>query len=96
MKNKKTVKNKITVVSRYKVFAKIIGRTYEAAGMTIDEAITNLKPGNCKGRCILTVQNGDVKKEKILMPILAFRLFNTYGISKQIALRNVTMMFQGI
>lgn len=80
----------------YKVSVKILGVTYDATGETAVDAISKLTPKNCKGRGILVIEKGDVRKEKILMPITAYRLFNTTGLSRQIALKNISTLFSGI
>lgn len=80
-------------ITPYKATIKVMGKTYEATGPTIKDAISNLKPTNCKGKGILVVSKGDKSKEKILMPALTFRLFNTFGMSKEIALKNAGLLF---
>lgn len=78
----------------YKATIKVLGTSYEAFGDTAKEAITNLKVQNLKGRSILVVEKGSVRKERILMPALAFRLFNTAGFSREVALKNVSILFE--
>jgi hypothetical protein len=80
----------------YKATIKVMGKTYEASGSDVSSALLGLKPLNCKGKGILTIQHGDVKKEKVLMPMQAFRLFNTLGLSREIALKNVSNLFSGL
>lgn len=96
---KKTKKNpfvEVKDVKAYTATVKVLGRTHEAKGSTISEAISLLKPENCKGKAILTVEHNGNKKERVLMPVVAFRLFNTMGFSKEIALKHASMLFQGI
>ena len=82
--------------NEYKVTVRVLGKTYEATGATVSEALLNLNPQNCKGVGVMVVSHGDVKKERILAPATLFRLFNTAGMSKQIAIKNVSILFQGI
>lgn len=95
MKTKKKAVEKVEKVE-YKATVKVMGKNYESVGSTISEAIAGLKPTNCKGRAILTVQNGDVKKDRILTNVATFRLFNTHGLTREVALKNTSNLFQGI
>lgn len=90
---KKTTAKK---VNEYCATVKVLGKTYTANGLTIAEAIGNLKPVNCKGRSVLTVKNGTVSKDRILMPVITHRLFNTHGFSREIAIKNASLLFQGL
>lgn len=87
----KKVKKEIAEV--YQASIKVLGRTYKATGTTCSEAISNLKPGNCKGKGILTIEKGDFKKERVLMPMLVWRLFNSRGITQEVALKNASNLF---
>ena len=80
----------------YSASIKVLGKTYEAKGATISEAIAGLKVQNCKGKAILTIQHGDVKKDKVLMPMQAFRLFSASKLMREIALKQVSYLFSGI
>lgn len=80
----------------YTAEIKVQGRTYQATGTTVAEAISSLKPTNCKGKGILTISHGETKKERILMPVVTFRLFNTMGLTKEIAVKQASLLFQGI
>lgn len=82
--------------NKYSATIKVLGKTYKSEGLTISEAISNLKPTNCKGRSILTISNGEVSKDRVLMPAITFRLFNTVGMSKEIAIKNASLLFQGL
>jgi hypothetical protein len=81
----------------YQATVKIFGREHTAFGVTISEAISKLKPTNCKGKCVLTVYNKGIKiKERILMPMQTFRLFNSHGLMREVALKQASNLFQGI
>lgn len=73
----------------------VLGKNFSASGASISEAISNLKPGNIKGKVILTLSKGKKIKERILMPFAAMRLFNTAGLSREVNLKHVSMLFQG-
>lgn len=90
---KKTVPKATSPKAPYQAMVTIFGKKYFATGETVREAITNLKPGNCNGRAIMVITKGTVTREKILMPILARRLFNTQGITREIALKNAGLLF---
>lgn len=94
-KNKVNKVNKVSVET-YKATAKILGKTFTAVGNTISEAISNLKVGNVKEKCILIVERGENKKERILMPLNTFRLFNSHGLMREVAIKNASILFQGI
>jgi len=80
----------------YSAIIKVLGKTYKSEGLTIQEAIENLKLSNCKGRGILTIDNGEISKDRVLMPTVVYRLFNTVGMSRDIAIKNVSLLFQGL
>lgn len=80
----------------YKATIIVLGRKFEAKGVSVLDAINKLKPGNCKGKGILVVEHGDVKKEKVLMPLVTFRLFNSAGMTREVAVKQVSSLFQGI
>jgi hypothetical protein len=70
-------------------------QTFQAKGATVAEAILNLKPGTINGRVILTLAKDTHSRERIISPALARKLFNTAGISREAALKNTTLLFQG-
>lgn len=80
----------------YTATVKILGKLYTATGSTISEAIAGLKIQNCKGRAILTIEHNGVKKDRIFMPAIASRLFNTMGFTREVALKNASTLFQGL
>lgn len=79
----------------YFATVKVMGKTFESEGLSIREAIEKLSPPNCKGKSILTIKKERMTIEKILMPPLTFRLFNTRGFSREVALKNVCTIFGG-
>jgi hypothetical protein len=95
---KNAIKDETKLVKpvRYMATIKVLGKSYHAEGETIAEAISKLKPINCKGKGILTVNNGQLAKDRVLMPAITYRLFNTVGMSKEIAIKNASLLFQGL
>lgn len=91
---KKTISKK--KVEEYKASLKIMGRTFSATGESVNDCISKLSIGNLRGRGIITMEHNGIKKEKILQPRMAVRLFNTHGLMKEIALKNACMLFQGL
>lgn len=89
-------KKEVLPVSEYKATVKILGKIYSSTGATLLDVIRNLKPTNCKGRGILVIEHNGSKKERILTNVLAYRLFNSHGLTKDVAIKNVSLMFQGI
>lgn len=80
----------------YTATLKVMAQTCTAEGDTAKDAIFNLKPKNAKGKGILTVQHGDEKRERVLMPIITSRLFNTVGLNREVAMKNIAIMFDGL
>ena len=80
----------------YKATLKVLGREYVSKGETVLDAISNLKPGMAKGKGILTIENGGVRKEKIIGGRYTLRLFSSAGLIKDILLKQVVGMFGGI
>lgn len=93
---KKTSKKKEIKLGAYVAKVNVAGRVFESTGQNAREAIENLRVPNAKGRGILSVSNGTAKKERILSPYFVFRLFNSTGLTRQVALKNTTLLFDGI
>lgn len=73
---------------------KVMGKKFSSEGETVQEALMNLKPGNVGGTTVLTVTNGDSTIERVLPTIVARRAFNLAGISKEAAIKNISLMFK--
>jgi len=86
MPEKKTVK--------YKASIRILGKVYRAGGDTPSDAISNLKPaGVAKGFSLLTVSKGKIAKDRIIGGALTFRLFGGGRIMREMALKQVSQLF---
>lgn len=79
----------------YTATLKVMGQSVVAKGDSAREAILALKPKNAKGKGVLTVQNGEQKRERILMPMIVSRLFNTVGLNREVAMKNISILFDG-
>jgi len=77
----------------YTASIKIFGKTFTAQGATASEAIGNIQAGKVHGRGILTIEKGNYKKDRVLMPQIVFRLFNSHGLTREVALKNASMLF---
>ena len=77
----------------YTAVLTVLGKTYRASGDTVPEAITKLTPSNPKGRCILSVEHGNKKRERILPHLMSFKLFSSSRMMREIALKQVSSLF---
>src|SRR3990167_304714 len=96
MAKKKATKKTVTKVVKpqYRASVNIFGRVFTSEGTTLIEAITNLKPTNSKGKCILIIEKDGVKQEKVLPHPMTSRLFGpASGTIKQIILKQVVQRF---
>lgn len=83
--------------SLYNITLLILGKKFQSSGESVSEALLNFKEKNIKPvRSILTVAHNDKIKERILMPAQTARLFNSHGITKEVAIKNASLMFDGI
>jgi len=81
---------------KYEATLRVLGKQYTAKGKTIAEAIGKLEPGNVAGMAILTVKKGKNSKDRVVPHVTAKRVFNTAGISRETAVFNISLMFEGI
>lgn len=95
---KKVVKKTKSLAEKsdYIATAYIMGKRYQAKGKTASEAISKLDVGNCKGKCVLSVENGDKKRERVLMPSMSFRLFSLSKMMREIALKQIGGLFSDV
>lgn len=90
MKTKQN-KTKKSPVKPFLASIKILGKHFNSTGSTVREAIENLKPeGKCAGMSILTV-NG---KDRVIGGMQTVRLFSASKLMREIALKNISLMFQ--
>lgn len=96
MAKKTTKKEAPKKEEKYQAQVKVLGKITKAEGKTAYEAIEKLKPGNVNGTVILTVSKGDKGKEAIIPVVLARRLFNMAGVSREVQIKNASLLFDGI
>ncbi len=78
----------------YSATIKVLGKIYTSKGKTLREAIEMLKPiGVTKGISLLTLSKGDVQRQKILGNIQTFRLFSPSRLTREIAIKNTSLLF---
>lgn len=92
-KNKES--NEETKPESYQVKIKTLAKEYFGSGDSVISAISNVSVGQDKpsGRAIITVSRGDKKKERIMLPIMVQRLFNLSRITREIQLKNISLLF---
>lgn len=73
-----------------------MGKTHKAKGKTVMEALEKIKPGAVAGKSILVISNGENKVERVLPHIIAKRAFTTVGMVREVALKNLSLMFNGL
>lgn len=76
----------------YTATLNVLGKTHTGKGKTIQEALGNIKPGKIAGRCIVVI-NG---REKIMSAPTIQRAYSTQGLSREVALKNLSLMFEGV
>ncbi len=91
---KKTTKKAGKAKDSYTASVKIFGKVHEGVGATVLEAVANITTTKAaKGVCILTLSKGDLRKERVLTAPQTFRLFSGGRIMREIALKNISLLF---
>lgn len=80
----------------YTASIRIWGKVYSSKGGSVKEALEGLEGRNVRGHGILTISHGEAKKDKVLSVGQVFRLFSASPMMKEIAVKQLTMMFEGI
>lgn len=86
----------MTKTKTYEASIKVLGKVFTAKGKSVYEALEKLKPGIAKGTAVLTVRSGEVSKDRIIPHVSVSRLFNTTGITRDVQLKNISLLFDGI
>lgn len=84
---------KIKQVNPYILTVKVLGKLWKSTGETFEEAINNLNIKNAKGMSVWKLGYSGLLKEKIVAPLLTFRVLNTKGSIRDIALKNFKSLF---
>ena len=80
----------------YTASVKILGKFYQSTGVTAKEAIQSLPiTGIAKGMAILSVTHDGKVKEKVMTSPQTFRLFSGGRIMREVALKNISLLFDG-
>jgi hypothetical protein len=85
-----------TETKGYTATAKVMGKTFTGKGKSVYEAIENIKPGGVSGMIIMAVTGDNNTKERVIPVIAGRRLFNTMGMTREVALKNTSLMFDGV
>lgn len=96
---KKTIKKEPTTKKpvNYEASIKVFGKVYKSKGASVKEVLENLKvEGKVGGICVLTISNSDKKRDRIMNTEQLFRLFSSSRLMREIALKNVTLLFDNI
>jgi len=87
---KKTTKQPYPYTATIKVF----GKVYKSMGYTIQQALDNLTVGGkIGGASILSISNGKETKDKVLNINQANRLFSSSRLIKEVAIKNLSLLF---
>jgi hypothetical protein len=88
---------KIEEVTPYRANIKIFGKNYKSEGFNVKETLDNLKiEGKAVGVCILSISHNDVKKDRVLSSLQVARLFSPSKLMREIAIKNVGLLFDNI
>lgn len=70
----------------------------ESKANTVSEALSMINTTKKYGKNMLYVKNNEtgIEKMKILNNVIAQRLFNSKGTMKSIAIKNMSLLFEGI
>ena len=78
----------------YKVTAKLRNKVYTSQSKDLDKALLKLDIGSDKDtKVILTVTNGEHTKERVLPWRVVSRFFNSSGLHKELALKQISILF---
>lgn len=72
---------------------RIMGKVIKVKAKSVIEALNLIDIGNNKGKAILTVEKDGVKRERVLMPMIVSRAFNTRGLIKEISIKRLSDLF---
>lgn len=76
-----------------KISLKVLTQTFTSEGETLKEALLKIKPGNFKGRTILTVEKGAYKRDRLVNPRLMFQIYGASNLMREIGLKQISILF---
>ena len=90
IKTKKTIKK----IVKIKATLKLLSQYYTAEGKTVAETLNKLQPGIAKTMGVLTLEKGDLKRERIIQPGIVMGLWGKRSPTMQlVAMKNITALF---
>lgn len=81
---------------KYTATLTVMGQKHTASGSTAIDAVKALKVKNAKGKGVLSITNGKETREKVFMPQVLYRLFNSVGLNREVAMKNISILFDGL
>lgn len=96
MKKKTTKQDKKSTAVSALIYSeiKILGKKFSAQGQTVKEAIENLKVGSIpKVMSVLKVKGDNKEKSRVLAPRQTSRLFSKSPFTREIAIKQISMLF---
>ena len=73
-----------------------MGKTYEAEGDTVTEALNKIQLRAVAGKSILVISNKDNKIERVLPHPIARRAFTMIGMTREVAIKNLSLLFNNL
>ena len=73
-----------------------MGKTYEAEGDTVTEALNKIQLRAVAGKSILVISNKNNKIERVLPHPIARRAFTTIGMTREVAIKNLSLLFNNL
>lgn len=95
MSRPKGSKNKISD-GDYEVTITCLGQKVVGSGPSVLSILQNLELRNVRGRTIMHVRHGDAVKDRVIMPQVVMRAFNTNGFTRAICIKQIASLFDGI
>lgn len=80
----------------YVVTITCLGQKVSGSGTSVLNVLQNIELRNVRGRTIMQVQHGDVTKDRVIMPQVVMRAFNTNGFTRAICIKQIASLFDGI
>ena len=73
------------------------GKKYSASGQTVSDALSKIEvSGVARGKSVLSVARGTNSKDRVLSPVMTSRLFSKSPIIREVALKNTSLLFDGV
>lgn len=82
--------------SLYTVTVSCLGQKVTQKGDSVLSALQTMELKNVRGRTIMVIEHNGARKERVIMPQVVMRAFNTYGITRDVSLKNIALLFTGI